>query len=613
LDSQAPEDAAAGGGGGACVVNDTQTTVGGDTGRVCCENAGWFPVAGSYANETTCQEDLNQTICGEPVSTYINAWNASSETCDGTGSSCTNNPPGTVGVCYYGNAGQGRCIYTEPSKCLYFEGSSLRCDCGCPTKEEVCAGETGNVPAECPNCGNTVVYECGDDIPPEDPPDDEPPGDDPDPICGDGVVDPGEQCDDGNQINGDGCNNNCQIEEKKSICGQTCESDSDCLPGTTGAATVCRNGICEAERCSPGNTVYGTRCDCADLNQTCGQRCGGNTGLGLCGGGAIPTSCAYIDGPSCRSAANGAEETYCAPIGQSANQTGPTPNPDIERQKCVARDQSNSYVIYTNESDQQITDLRSFTAEQRYDALCRWCGNGILDPGEECDYGQDNGTLDCNQNCELVEPPDEAYNATIIKNSSEVCGPNDEHIINYDIQIVNTGEIAVDVFSLDDVLPSGLGGGQISNISDGGQYNSSNNTITWDSSNLGLPLGGTLEFTYTVTLTQDQGDQLGEAIENTVTVVYGPGDEDIQEKSYVNIQPLECAPGVDLPRTNLADNIMYFVAGTLLILGILAYNRRIGADEFDPILTDVFGKVNKTTKKIVNPKKSYESEILEQE
>jgi cysteine-rich repeat protein len=30
-------------------------------------------------------------------------------------------------------------------------------------------------------------------------------------VCGNGVVDPGEQCDDGNAVNGDGCDNNCAI------------------------------------------------------------------------------------------------------------------------------------------------------------------------------------------------------------------------------------------------------------------------------------------------------------------------------------------------------------------------------------------------------------------
>ncbi len=34
-----------------------------------------------------------------------------------------------------------------------------------------------------------------------------------DSYCGDGIVDPGEQCDDGNLIDGDGCNSDCSIEE----------------------------------------------------------------------------------------------------------------------------------------------------------------------------------------------------------------------------------------------------------------------------------------------------------------------------------------------------------------------------------------------------------------
>jgi cysteine-rich repeat protein len=37
------------------------------------------------------------------------------------------------------------------------------------------------------------------------------------PFCGDGVVDPGEACDDGNKSNNDGCRNNCSL----SSCGDT--------------------------------------------------------------------------------------------------------------------------------------------------------------------------------------------------------------------------------------------------------------------------------------------------------------------------------------------------------------------------------------------------------
>ena len=40
-------------------------------------------------------------------------------------------------------------------------------------------------------------------------------------VCGDGVVDAGEQCDDGNLINGDGCSETCEVEQPPSTEGCT--------------------------------------------------------------------------------------------------------------------------------------------------------------------------------------------------------------------------------------------------------------------------------------------------------------------------------------------------------------------------------------------------------
>lgn len=37
-------------------------------------------------------------------------------------------------------------------------------------------------------------------------------------FCGDGILDPGEECDDGNNINGDGCDANCTIEDQGEGC-----------------------------------------------------------------------------------------------------------------------------------------------------------------------------------------------------------------------------------------------------------------------------------------------------------------------------------------------------------------------------------------------------------
>jgi len=62
--------------------------------------------------------------------------------------------------------------------------------------------------------------------------------------CGDGNLDPGEECDDGNTTNGDGCSAQCNIE----------------VP----TGPVCGDGVVEApEQCDDGNTTSGDGCSAA--------------------------------------------------------------------------------------------------------------------------------------------------------------------------------------------------------------------------------------------------------------------------------------------------------------------------------------------------------------
>jgi cysteine-rich repeat protein len=75
-------------------------------------------------------------------------------------------------------------------------------------------------------------------------------------LCGNGAMDPGEQCDDGNKTAGDGCSQICQIPS-----GWTCSG----WPSICTMAGVCGDGILGAsEACDDKNTAAGDGCsaDC---------------------------------------------------------------------------------------------------------------------------------------------------------------------------------------------------------------------------------------------------------------------------------------------------------------------------------------------------------------
>src|SRR5579871_465453 len=117
-------------------------------------------------------------------------------------------------------------------------------------------------------------------------------GDDSGLLCGNGVVDPGEQCDNGaaNDVHGSGCEPDCTFTcviggvEKCSDgdpCNgvETCGMDHKCHSGTPlmngapcGTNKSCKNGVCGditcgdgivdgSEECDDGNLVEGDGCD----------------------------------------------------------------------------------------------------------------------------------------------------------------------------------------------------------------------------------------------------------------------------------------------------------------------------------------------------------------
>jgi cysteine-rich repeat protein/predicted outer membrane repeat protein len=122
--------------------------------------------------------------------------------------------------------------------------------------------------------------------------------------CGDGFLEPEEQCDDHNTNDGDGCSGTCIDEIPGAVCGNgTLETDEECDDGNTTngdgcSATcateapggVCGNSVVEGdEECDDGNTANGDGCSATCQNEE-GGTAGGTTG----GSGGGSGGCSLI-------------------------------------------------------------------------------------------------------------------------------------------------------------------------------------------------------------------------------------------------------------------------------------------------------------------------------
>jgi cysteine-rich repeat protein len=124
--------------------------------------------------------------------------------------------------------------------------------------------------------------------------------------CGNGNLDPAEECDDGNGVGGDCCSASCRLEPDGQPCsdGSACTTSETCLGGVCrgGAPVTCDDGNpCTADSCNPGTGCVftpagadGVPCDDGDA---CTEQdaCGG----GACGGtrvcGVIPASVVRVN------------------------------------------------------------------------------------------------------------------------------------------------------------------------------------------------------------------------------------------------------------------------------------------------------------------------------
>ena len=186
-------------------------------------------------------------------------------------------------------------------------------------------------------------------------------------VCGDGFVRIGvEQCDDGNLINGDGCSNNCrsgvaatasldpgeQCDDGNMISGDGCSSSARSRRAATASSTTASSATATAPAWAarPPPATRTARCaSCGDgkVNSTAGEQCDSGTVMGV------------------NQNADNADCTAACKINICTDGKKDTVGPN----HFEACDDGNT--IPTDGCSNNCT-LAS-------------CGNGVLDPGEECD------------------------------------------------------------------------------------------------------------------------------------------------------------------------------------------------------------------------------------
>ena len=94
--------------------------------------------------------------------------------------------------------------------------------------------------------------------------------------CGNGIIDPGEQCDDGNAAGGDCCSASCQFETAGSACAADSNLCTNDVCNGAGACThpnntaPCDDGLfCTVNDVCGGGTCHGTTRDCSSAGNAC--------------------------------------------------------------------------------------------------------------------------------------------------------------------------------------------------------------------------------------------------------------------------------------------------------------------------------------------------------
>ena len=221
------------------------------------------------------------------------------------------------------------------------------------------------------------------------------------PSCGDGVVEPGEECDDGNTTNGDGCDNTCKFSCVSTDTTRNCTPADSCagkgtcndtthicaagtplmngvMCGTMGG--ICKAGVCTSAACGDGVVEAPEQCDF-----------GAGNGVGTGCEANCKFSCETTPSDTCTTT------DICAGTNKCASVTGPN---NGMGQQCKAGTPPGNGTACAN-------------GGKCMGGICQTalCGNGTVNSGEQCDWGTANNIA--GSGCE----PDCTFSCTLSPNS----------------------------------------------------------------------------------------------------------------------------------------------------------------------------------------------------
>ncbi|MGA2448664.1 MAG: DUF4215 domain-containing protein [Polyangiaceae bacterium] len=253
--------------------------------------------------------------------------------------------------------------------------------------------------------------------------------------CGDGKIEGSEECDDGNQTSGDGCSSTCQVEP-----GWACPTPGQpCVRISTldASGPTCGDGIIESgEQCDDGNTVSGDGCsstcqlepgyycpapgqlcklECGDGVVESGEQCDLGAQNGVTGSGCTST-CNIVPGYACPLAGH-----PCVKLGQPTTCGNGVLDPgeqcDLGSQNGVA---GSGCTANCSIALGYYCDAGTSCAQ----APPNTCGNGVLDPGEQCDLGSQNGVAGsgCTATCTILAGYSCSDAGTCVLNQLDKCG-----------------------------------------------------------------------------------------------------------------------------------------------------------------------------------------------